>query len=270
TQDLSYYCDCSNAQYNSFQSQITIRALAGWTLQGSYTYQLQKAIGFGYDGNYYFEYGPKYGHTGNSGMGYDGGMPDHEWIFTQNWNIPFGHGMKWGSKAPKAVDLVAGGWVLSGTTVYYSGLRFSPSLENYGPNTQPNVGPNNRPNKGSGSLYPSNQNRNQWFIGCPGGQCTSGPYLWPDSNTYGNYPINTLIGPRYINQDLTLMKSFHITERWSLGLRMDSRNVFNHTNLGGPNTDVQSPQVGQITGIAFGGSNGTGMRQLQYALTLSF
>jgi hypothetical protein len=269
SQDLGYYCNCSNAQYNSFQSQVTIRALAGWTLQGSYTYQLQRAIGFGYDGNYYFEYGAAYG-SAPDGVGYDSGMPDNELIFTQSYNIPFGHGQKYGASSPKAVDLIAGGWILSGTTSYYSGLRFSPSLSNYGSNIQPNVGPNNRPDLGSGAVYPSNQNRNQWFLGCPNEDCSTGPYLYPASNTFGTYPIDTLIGPRYIDQDLALQKAFHLTERFALSLRMDARNAFNHTNLGSPNNGVQSATVGQITGIAFGGNNGTGMRVVQYALTLSF
>ena len=41
TNDLSYYCDCSNEHYNSFQGTVKINAWAGWTLQGSYTYQRQ-------------------------------------------------------------------------------------------------------------------------------------------------------------------------------------------------------------------------------------
>jgi hypothetical protein len=51
---------------------------------------------------------------------------------------------------------------------------------------------------------------------------------------------------------------------------MDSRNFFNHTNLGSPNNDVTAPNVGQITGIAFGGNNGTGMRTLQLSANVKF
>jgi hypothetical protein len=100
--------------------------------------------------------------------------------------------------------------------------------------------------------------------------CTTGPYLYPASNTFGNYPIDTLIGPHFINFDFSAQKQFHITERVSFGLRMDSRNFFNHTNLGGFNSDVTAPNVGQITGIAFGGNNGVGMRTLQFSGNLKF
>ena len=169
------------------------------------------------------------------------------------------------------MDAVLGGWIVSGITTFYSGLPLSPSLENYGSNTQPNVGPNNRPMVGSGSVYPSTQNRDQWITGCPTKDCTSGPYLAPASNTFGNYPIGAnMFGPHFIEQDVTIMKTFHITERVSFGLRMDSTNFFNHTNLNTPNTDVQSATVGQISSIAFGGNNGVGMRKLQFSGNLRF
>ncbi len=77
----------------------------------------------------------------------------------------------------------------------------------------------------------------------------AGPFALPAPGTFGNYPINTLFGPRYIQQDISLMKTFAITERIGFTLRMDSTNFFNHTNLGGPNTDVNSPTAGQITGL---------------------
>src|ERR1019366_5215059 len=56
TNDLSYYCDCANEHYNSLQATVMVKALQGWTLQGSYTYQRQWGDGWGYDSNYYFIY----------------------------------------------------------------------------------------------------------------------------------------------------------------------------------------------------------------------
>jgi hypothetical protein len=164
-----------------------------------------------------------------------------------------------------------GGWTISGIMTYYSGFPFSPSIDNYP--GKPNAGPNSRPDKGSGDPYSGAAgNRSQWFMGCPidpgthQPNCTSGPYLNPAAGAFGSYPINTLIGPQFIQQDLTLAKSFRITERFAFRLRADAANAFNHTNLGGPNGDVQSTNAGQITGIAAGGS----MRRLQFSGTISF
>jgi hypothetical protein len=270
-QDLSYYCNCANAEYDSFQSTVTVKAMAGWTVQGNYTYQRvltwDEDGNTNYDGNYYFVYGPQ---NGASGYGNEGFIPHNQITIAQNYDIPFGHGRKFGSTVSKPVDMILGGWTLGGITTFYSGLPLSPSLSNYGPNVKPNAGPNNRPMIGSGALYPSTQNRNQWITGCPNENCSSGPYLYPASYTFGNYPIGTLIGPHFINTDFQISKQFHITERVAFALRMDSRNFFNHTNLGSPDMNVQDPNVGQITGIAFGGANGVGMRTLQFSGKLSF
>ena len=257
TNDLSYYCDCANERYNSFQGTVLVRAWAGWTLQGSYTYQRQWGDGWGYDSNYYFLYNRA------AGEGYSGLLPRSQVTLAQTFEIPFGHGKKFGAGVARPVDLVLGGWTLSGVTTYYSGFGFSPTLENYGSQGgQPNQGPNNRPNIGSGDPYSGARgDRSQWFVGGIGST-----FLIPSANTFGNYPINTLFGPHFIQQDLTLAKTFRLTERVGFTLRTDARNAFNHTNLGLPNSDVQSPSAGQITGLAGGGF----MRSLQFSGTVRF
>lgn len=257
TNDLSYYCDCANEHYNSFQGAVKINAWQGWTMQASYTYQRQFGDGWGYDSNYYFLYDRA------AGQGYSNTLPRQQWTFAQVYDIPFGRGRKYGSQMSKGVDYALGGWSLSGITTYYSGFPFSPTLENYGAQGgQPNQGPTNRPNIGSGDPYNGAQgNRNQWFVGGVGSA-----FLIPSPNTFGNYPINTLFGPHFIQQDLTAAKTFRVTERVGFILRTDARNVFNHTNLGLPNGDVQSPNAGQITGLA----GGAYMRSLQFSGTIKF
>ena len=267
TQDLSYYCNCSNEHYNAFQAAFKVNNWAGWTLQGSYTYQNQYGDGWGYDSNYYFLYGPRAMGQGNTNT-----LPQQQWTIAQTYDIPFGHGRKYGASTNKAVDAALGGWTLSGVMTYYSGFPFEPTLENYGAQGgQPNVGPNNRPDLGAGNPYAGTTgNRICWF-GCAPGSLgnvgnLSAAFLIPAPNTFGNYPINTLYGPIFIQQDLSIMKTFHFTERIGFTLRTDFRNVFNHTNLGLPNSDIQSPSVGQITGIA----GGAFMRSLQFSGTLAF
>ncbi len=258
TNDLSYYCDCANEHYNSLQSTVKVSAYNGWTLQGSYTYQRQAGDGWGYDSNYYFIYDRK------DGQGQSNTLPHQQYTIAQTYDIPVGKGLKFGSTMNRAADYAFGGWKLSGVMTYYSGFPFSPTLENYGSGIQPNVGPNNRPELGSGDPYAGAQgNRNQWFVGGIGGA-----FLFPASNTFGNYPINSLYGPRFIQQDLSLAKTFALTERFGLTFRTDASNAFNHTNLGLPNGDVQSPNAGQITGLA-AGTSGL-MRKLQFSATLKF
>lgn len=255
---INDFCNCANNNYKSFQSIFKVNALAGWTLQGNYTYQVVKGDGWGGNEAYGFLYDRALQY-GNNPL-----MPHQQWTLANNFDIPFGHGRKFGANVNKFVDAVFGGWNLSAIYTFYSGYPFMPSLENYGPTGgQPYTGPNNRPNVGTGSPYASNQNRNQWIVGI-----ASGAYAFPAPNTFGNYPINTLIGPWFNNVDASIMKQFSITERFKFTLRADTTNTFNHTNLGLPNTDIQSTNVGQITGTAQGGLYN--MRRIQYAGIISW
>jgi hypothetical protein len=253
--DLSYYCNCSNSHYDSFQGTVKINALQGWTVQASYTYQTQAGEGFSpYDNNYYFYYDYKDGY-GNGGL-----LPHNQITIAQTYALPFGRGQKYGSSINRYADLALGGWQISGIMTYYSGFPFSPTLENYP--GKPNTGPNNRPDLGTGSPYAGALGgREQWFVGGVGGA-----FLLPASGTFGTYPINTLIGPQFIQQDIALAKTFKLTERVGFILRADAFNSFNHTNLGLPNADIQSSSVGQITSLAPGGS----MRRMQFSGTIKF
>jgi hypothetical protein len=258
TNDLSYYCDCANEEYNAFQGTFKVNALAGWTLQGNYTYQRQWGTGWDpYDSNYYFMYDRAAG-EGNTNT-----LPNQQWTFAQTYDIPVGRGRKFMSGMNKFADAVIGGWQLSGITTYYSGFPFSPTFANSYAG-KPGTGPANRPNVGSGFVY--DNSRSQWFTGCPNQDCTTGSFLYPSANTFGDYPINTLYGPHFIQQDLTLAKTFKLTEKLGFQLRTDAQNVFNHTNLGLPNSNVDQSNSGQITGIA----GGAVMRRLQFSGTLRF
>jgi hypothetical protein len=252
---LSYYCDCANEQYNSFQATFKINALAGWTMQGNYTYQRQWGVGWDpYNSNYYFVYNRA------AGEGYSNTLPRQQWTFAQNYDIPVGKGRKYMSSMNRIGDAIIGGWNLSGVTTYYSGFPFSPTIGN-GYTGQPGTGPNNRPMAGTAITYENT--RNEWFSTTS----AASTYL-PAAGTFGNYPINTLFGPHYIQQDLSMAKTFKLTEKLGFTLRADSTNLFNHTNLGLPNTNIDQGNVGQITGLAAG--TGNYMRRMQFSGTIRF
>ncbi|MCU1294949.1 MAG: Cna B-type protein [Bryobacterales bacterium] len=88
----------------------------------------------------------------------------------------------------------------------------------------------------------------------------------PGQNTFGNYPVNALYGPHFINQDLSLAKVFSITEKLRFTRRTDALNAFNHTNLGLPNANVTDPFAGQTTSLA----SGYNMRRLQFSGQIGF
>jgi hypothetical protein len=76
---------------------------------------------------------------------------------------------------------------------------------------------------------------------------------------------NSLRGPRLATSDLSLSKDLIPSERWRLELRADGFNVFNHVNLGLPNSTVDElSSAGQITYVQ------VPMRQMQFGLHLQF
>ncbi|MGA8027288.1 MAG: carboxypeptidase regulatory-like domain-containing protein [Bryobacteraceae bacterium] len=260
------YCNDANSQYNSFQATLTVKDLAGYTLQGNYTYQVEKGDGYGPAANYTFLYDRPLGY-GDSSL-----MPHQQYVLANNYNIPFGKGRHFGTNSNRFVDAVFGGWNLGAIFTYYTGIPFMPNIGSYPAGTgQPYTGPNSVPDVGSGSPYTSTQNRYTWIVTESQAQLIAGtgPYKLPAANTFGNYPVNTLIGPQFVNVDANIAKIFSLTERFKFQLRLDSTNALNHTNLGGPSNNVTGGTAEQITNIAFNG-NGYTMRRLQYSGTLTW
>jgi hypothetical protein len=79
----------------------------------------------------------------------------------------------------------------------------------------------------------------------------------------GNVGRNAYIGPGVFNWDFSAMKRFWFGERANLEFRFESFNFANHPNWGNPNTNLTSPQYGQITGARE-------MRTNQFALRFAF
>jgi len=256
TQGIDFYCMCINNKYDSLQVQLKRTFASGYGVQSSYTYQVAKSVG-GDDYEIYYNRA--------LGWGQEDGLPNHQFTLAQNYDIPFGKGRRFGAHMNKGVDYVLGGWNISGVTIFYGGLPFTPGLNDTGTSTRPYTGPGNRPSIGSGDPYASDKNRDHWLNVGTGG-ALSGAYIIPASNVYGNYGNNTLRGPIYIDQDATLAKKFPITERLSWSLRGEAYNLFNHTNLNTPNSNVNGSNAGVITSTA----GGTNMRRLQFAARIDF
>ncbi len=86
----------------------------------------------------------------------------------------------------------------------------------------------------------------------------------------GDMGRNSVIGPSFINTDLSLIKNTKITERVNLQFRADAFDVFNHPNFGNPNLTVGSSTFGSITSTRFPNGDFGSARQLQLALKLEF
>ncbi|HEY4051589.1 MAG TPA: hypothetical protein VGM27_32425, partial [Acidobacteriaceae bacterium] len=66
------------------------------------------------------------------------------------------------------------------------------------------------------------------------------------AGTFGTTGMNSLVGPHYVDADVTLTKLFAIHEQQNLQLRFEFFNVFNHTNFQAPVSSFNSNNFGQI------------------------
>ena len=204
-------------------------------------------------------------------------------IFTSyvTYQLPLGRGKQFGHDMNSALNAVLGNWEIGGIVTLHSGnaltlnefggwgiggdTSHTGGIEPFTLSGRPNCnGPiaivNHRvaPSGGQNGLI-------QWFA--------TNNITDPAPYTFGTCGVGNIRGPGYANADISLHKSFLITEGTRLEFRAEALNAFNRpvwTFNGGPATSpppgsfaTGSPALGEITGSQ-------GARQLQFALKFYF
>ncbi len=283
--DLSnYYGNDAASTYNAFEVKIDKRFSNGLQFLSHYTYA--KAYGYPQDNYYAVSHPDSWGRIDFN--------RDHVWVFNPIYELPFGRGKKYKGDASRAMNYIIGGWQVSNSTNWSSGLPWTPSIGECGNVTD--TGPC-RPNAGSAKLHlsvgpldPVNHTRtfftpvaklaypdpNTLPVGtdaCTLPRPVSGPFSLPNCGEIGNIGRNTYNGPRGFYSDLSVSKSFAITEQFRAKFLMNAFNIFNHpvyafSQNNGANgcVDCQGGNNGKITGL----EGGTHMRQLEFAIRLEF
>ena len=178
------------------------------------------------------------------------------------YELPFGKGKQFLGNAPRALDLVFGGWQVNSIVNLRSGEPFNmtytaaargqvaPFLTLLGFNIF-------RPNITGNPLMPE-------------GQRTVGQYMDRTKvsipqyfEPFGNAGRNILEGFAFYQTDLGISKRFTLTERFGLQFRAEAFNVFNRSNFRAPNANISAVTFGTIT-------SAYDARQLQLALKLQF
>jgi hypothetical protein len=256
TQGITYYLNGFDSKYNALQVTLDQRFSQG--LQFTATYAYQKA--YNYQGEYYlkqFDYGR------------NPDVRDSQLTLFGVYQLPFGRKRQFANDIPGWMDYVVGGWQLSTSLNWASGLPFTVNdYANCG-STIP-AGPC-RPDHGSGS-FPFHLTSMD-TAGChcrtyftpPG---LGGVFQLPAVDHVGNVSQGAYSGPATINDDMSLSKTFPIHESVALEFRMDAFNAFNRINPGNPSTCIDCGPTGG--GVINGMALGTQPRQLQFAATIKF
>ena len=151
------------------------------------------------------------------------------------WELPFGHGQRFGAAMPKAVNGVFGGWQLNGIWTLQTGTP----LVVRGTNNFTGIG---YPNIVGNPTLPGDQRTPvRWF--------NTEAFANPADFTIGNAPrtLPTTRGPGLNDLSFSLFKTFKIRERFRLEARWEIFNAINTVNYNLPNTSFQPsrPAAGQ-------------------------
>lgn len=170
---------------------------------------------------------------------------NHRAVFSGSYELPFGRGRKFGTNVNKFVDLLVGGWEVSGLATLSAGapLQVTQSGGNIWDGTQ-------RPNLvGDPSTSGRVQDRlNNWY--------DPAAFAKPAIDTVGSAPRTlTYRGPGMSMFDAALLKSFRVKEGQSFQFRLEAQNAFNHPVFSDPNGSFGSTSFGQITGTKVGNRN---------------
>lgn len=266
TTGLQCMCNPGDNHYNSLQVQLDKRFSHGLNILGNYTFSHAKnhdSPDFLYDPALLY--------------GRPSWQRDQNITVSTIYELPFGKGKALAGNAPSVVNSVIGGWQLVNVTTIMSGAGVNPGYNECGSDNDagvcfPNV---------VGSWHVSHPNKNGWYAttalvsGSPtpllaNGQ-SSGPWQRPATPvpglpSFGDAQRNSIIGPKWFDSDLSVVKMVPVGEALRVQFRAEAYNVFNHPNLGNPNSCVDCFGGGTITGLA----NNATMRKMQFGLRFDF
>jgi hypothetical protein len=262
----NYYGNDAASTYNAFEVKVDKRFAKGLQFLTHYTFSHAN----NYDSNYYainhsIAWGPVDFNR------------NHVFVVNTVYELPFGKGKMYMGDVSHGLDYLVGGWQISNTTNWSSGLPWTPSFSNCSKDEDVGIC---RPNKGTGSFHtgvgkldPVSETIT-FFTPINDIILNSGQaFADPGVGKLGNIGRNSFHGPAGFYSDLSVSKGFPIGERVKAKFVFDAFNVFNHpvynfsANSGG-NTciDCSGGNNGKITGL----ESGTSMRGLQWALRVDF
>jgi hypothetical protein len=173
--------------------------------------------------------------------------------------LPFNH------TAYKAVNLIAGGWELSGVVLFQTGPFLTVTANGADPSATNfvNINGNGRADIIAGtSVVPSGQNIHQWI--------NAAAFTIPPNNIgrFGNSPVGSVVGSSTQAVSLSLLRTFKVTERVKVRFGAAASNAFNHPNYGVPGTTLGTSSFGIISSLQT--ADGAGPRSLQVSGRLTF
>src|SRR5579875_8346 len=258
---VTYYTDAFFSNFNSLQVKVQKKLSYGLQFLTTYTYgksmddKSGSAITGGGDSN------PSSLPQNSLDLRADYARSSFDvtqrFVTAFNYNLPFGHGQRFGSNWNRIAEGFLGGWQTNGIVTLSTGLPFG-VFATSSASCGCSAGELRANRIGNGNLPSDRRSINGWF---DKNAFTDPPSSGPSTGVgaYGNAGRNIIDGPGYANTDFSLFKKFRIRERWELQFRAEVFNLFNSVNFkypvstsnatwqsGGLITQAQPARIGQV------------------------
>jgi hypothetical protein len=247
-----------SANYHSLQLSVNRQFSRGLLLKGGYTWS--KAINMTDDDGWASvgrNWGPEI-RWNRAAAGYD---RTHMFVLGWVYEFPFGPGRTYAQQGTPSFLLR--GWQLNGTFSSYTGLPFTVTASGASVNA-----PNNTQTADQINLS----------VGKPGGIGFGAPFFDPSAFQpvtavrFGSMGRNAMRGPGIVNFDLSLFRSFALSEKLKMEFKAESFNVTNTPKFANPASNVSGGNFMVVTSTltsSYGGAVAID-RQFRFGLRLSF
>lgn len=244
-----------NGSYNGLQFVLKRRLNKGLDLSFNYAYAhgLDNSEAISNDGGDGFGTVPSQISTleyGNSNLDVR-----HRISGTFNYALPFGNSLT-GFKG-----VLARGWQANGLVSWNTGFPFSVTNITNVTGSRPGIANSDRPNQIRG-FHVSHPNPTAWF----NNSRTLPSFQAQTPGQIGNERRNQLYGPGLQRVDLSLFKTFDITERFKFEFRTEAFNVLNTAQFAFPNASLGNAAFGTISST----ENAYNPRIIQFAGKVHF
>jgi hypothetical protein len=256
----------SMSNYHSLQAEIRRRFSGGLQFQADYTFSKTLTDASGAFGNNQSDL-TSWRSLRDKQLDYMRSNQDqtHRFVFNSIYDIPMGRGRRYLSDTNGFVDRLVGGWTTGAIVVW---ATRPPWFINSGRTTVNQFNAGNNPadllgmsfeefkrNVGvfrhSTGVYFINPELLNITTNAAGNFVSSsikpGILGSPAPGVFGNFPINSLNGPRYFNVDMSLTKRIPITETVKGELKTTFINILNNPNFVYNGQAFDSTSFGRIT-----------------------
>ena len=259
----------SMSNYNSLQAEVRRRFSGGLQFQADYTFSKALTNASGALGNNQSDL-VSWRTLRDKRLDYMRAGQDqtHRFVFNSIYDLPIGRGRRYLSDTNGFVDRIIGGWTAGSIVVwatrppwFIASNRTTVNQFNAGNNPADLVGISFEEFKKNLGVFRTPTG--VYFINPAlldittnaAGQFVSstikpGLLAAPAPGSFGNFPINSLNGPRYFNIDASLVKRIAITETVKGELKTTFINILNNPNFVYSGNNFDSTSFGRITGTS--------------------